>query len=144
MTHTPVTAHATCLGAVGGCGVRTVDADRLPSSVTRFECTHPHTPLEGLFVDTCALWVRVQCFQDPLTQYDGIQGYLFNIQFLRRVFTPWFVLHSVTETKPCELTTRWTMGMKMGWVPFAALWTPVRALLALSTPPRGATTKQTC
>lgn len=64
------------------------------------------------------------CFQDPLTQYDGIQGYLFNIQFLRRVFTPWFVLHSVTETKPCELTTRWTMGMKMGWVPFAALWTP--------------------
>jgi hypothetical protein len=41
-------------------------------------------------------------------------------------------LHCLTHTHSSlggradiyELTTRWTMGMKLGWVPFAAFWTP--------------------
>eukprot|EP00238_Polyblepharides_amylifera_P011009 CAMPEP_0196594834 /NCGR_PEP_ID=MMETSP1081-20130531/79407_1 /TAXON_ID=36882 /ORGANISM="Pyramimonas amylifera, Strain CCMP720" /LENGTH=377 /DNA_ID=CAMNT_0041919205 /DNA_START=206 /DNA_END=1339 /DNA_ORIENTATION=- len=63
-------------------------------------------------------------FEDPLTRYDSIQGYLFNIQFLRRIFEPDFVLHSVKQTGPLELTTRWTMGMKLGWFPLKQWYMP--------------------
>ena len=28
-------------------------------------------------------------FEDPLTKYDNIDGYLFNINMLKNVFTPW-------------------------------------------------------
>jgi hypothetical protein len=38
-------------------------------------------------------------------------GYLFNIAFLRRVFSPIFVLHDIRRTGPLEVTTRWTMRM---------------------------------
>lgn len=33
-------------------------------------------------------------------------GYLFNINFLKNVFAPTFVLHDVRRTGPLELTTR--------------------------------------
>ena len=39
-------------------------------------------------------------------------GYLFNIQFLRRVFNPTFTLHDLRQTGPHDITTRWTMRME--------------------------------
>lgn len=36
-------------------------------------------------------------FKDPITKYESLDGYLFNIQMLRRVLTPKFELHSVTQ-----------------------------------------------
>jgi hypothetical protein len=49
---------------------------------------------------------------------------LFNIQMLRRVFAPSFTLHSVARTGPLQLTTRWTMGMRLAASPLGALWAP--------------------
>lgn len=66
-------------------------------------------------------------FQDPITQYSTLSGYLFNIQMLRRVFSPKFILHDVKQTGPLELTTRWTMSMKPGVNgvnPFSFVWDP--------------------
>eukprot|EP00667_Euglena_gracilis_P009237 EG_transcript_9377 len=54
-------------------------------------------------------------FQDPVTQYSDLDGYLRNIQFLRLAFQPTFKLHSCVQTGPREITTRWTMGMK-AWI----------------------------
>jgi hypothetical protein len=51
-------------------------------------------------------------FLDPITRYDSVQGYLFNIKFLRAAFTPEFTLHDMRATGPYEVTTRWTMAMR--------------------------------
>lgn len=59
-------------------------------------------------------------FTDPITQYDSIEGYLFNIQMLRRLFNPKFVLHNVKQTGEAEVTTRWTMEMRFWLLP----WNP--------------------
>jgi hypothetical protein len=37
-------------------------------------------------------------FEDPLTKYDNISGYLFNITMLKNVFKPSFVMHSIEQT----------------------------------------------
>lgn len=57
-------------------------------------------------------------FQDPITKYDDLDGYLRNIQFLRLAFTPKFWLHSCEQTGPREITTRWTMSMKPWMLPW--------------------------
>ena len=62
-------------------------------------------------------------FTDPLTRYDNLSGYLFNIQMLRRVFSPSFTLHSVLRTGPLQLSTRWTMGMRVT-TPLSFAWSP--------------------
>nr|ABK24599.1 unknown [Picea sitchensis] len=59
-------------------------------------------------------------FKDPITQYDSLEGYLFNIQLLRWLFGPLFELHSVKQTGPNEITTRWTMTMNFRLLP----WNP--------------------
>lgn len=59
-------------------------------------------------------------FRDPITNYDTLDGYLFNISMLRELFHPIFELHSVKQTGPYELTTRWTMTMNF-WI---LLWKP--------------------
>lgn len=54
-------------------------------------------------------------------------GYLFNIAFLRRVFSPAFVLHDVRRTGPLEVTTRWTMRMRLAvarGTPLRRFWDP--------------------
>ncbi|GBF94802.1 hypothetical protein Rsub_07974 [Raphidocelis subcapitata] len=51
-------------------------------------------------------------FLDPITKYDSVQGYLFNIKFLRLAFTPRFTLHDARVTGPEEITTKWTMSMR--------------------------------
>ncbi|KAI7844760.1 hypothetical protein COHA_001642 [Chlorella ohadii] len=67
-------------------------------------------------------------FEDPITYYTNIKGYLFNIAFLKRVFQPNFVLHDVRRTGPLELTTRWTMDMSLAvgpqGSPLRRLWDP--------------------
>lgn len=45
---------------------------------------------EGKFDD------RVE-FEDPITRYDSLSGYLFNIAMLRALFDPVFQLHSVFQ-----------------------------------------------
>ncbi|KAG0620713.1 hypothetical protein M758_4G237700 [Ceratodon purpureus] len=59
-------------------------------------------------------------FRDPITKYDSLNGYLINITVLRTVFRPIFELHSVKQTGPYEITTRWTMTMNF-WI---VLWQP--------------------
>jgi hypothetical protein len=53
-------------------------------------------------------------FEDPITKYSSLSGYLFNIQMLRRIFSPTFTLHDIKQTNTWEITTRWTMSMKPG------------------------------
>ncbi|KAL1531303.1 hypothetical protein AAHA92_33994 [Salvia divinorum] len=57
-------------------------------------------------------------FRDPITKHDTISGYLFNIAMLKKLFTPHFQLHSVKQTGPYEITTRWTMVMKFVLLPW--------------------------
>ena len=54
-------------------------------------------------------------------------GYLFNIAFLRRVFTPTFTLHDVRRSGPLEVTTRWAMSMSLSFArgtPLGRVWDP--------------------
>ncbi|KAJ4808734.1 SOUL heme-binding family protein [Rhynchospora pubera] len=57
-------------------------------------------------------------FCDPITKHDTIDGYLFNIKMLKVRFQPDFLLHSVKQTGPYEITTRWTMVMKFVLLPW--------------------------
>ena len=61
-------------------------------------------------------------FEDPLTKYDNIDGYLFNINMLKNVFTPVYTMHTIEQTGDWELSTRWTMEMNLPPVPF--VWRP--------------------
>eukprot|EP00899_Mesostigma_viride_P004895 jgi/Mesvir1/14406/Mv09793-RA.1 len=67
-------------------------------------------------------------FEDPITKYESLSGYLFNIQMLRQLFHPVFELHGVSQTGPLELTTRWSMTMKFWLLP----WGPVVTFTGLS------------
>eukprot|EP00252_Welwitschia_mirabilis_P005013 TRINITY_DN1540_c0_g1_i3.p1 TRINITY_DN1540_c0_g1~~TRINITY_DN1540_c0_g1_i3.p1 ORF type:complete len:252 (-),score=32.68 TRINITY_DN1540_c0_g1_i3:615-1370(-) len=59
-------------------------------------------------------------FRDPITRYESLEGYLFNIKILRFLFRPSFFLHGVKQTGPNEITTRWTMVMNFQLLP----WNP--------------------
>ncbi|KAL0027314.1 hypothetical protein WJX77_012126 [Trebouxia sp. C0004] len=66
-------------------------------------------------------------FEDPITKYSSVQGYVFNIKLLRRVFAPTFQLHDIKQTAPHELTTRWTMSMQLTfnkYNPLRRWWDP--------------------
>ena len=69
-----------------------------------------------------SLYARDASFEDPLTKYDSFAGYAFNIQMLRRVFSPEYVMHDIRKSGPWEITTRWTMTMAVPAFPFA--WRP--------------------
>ena len=57
-------------------------------------------------------------FEDPITKYDSINGYLANIQMLRYVFSPEFILHKISPVSETTLETRWTMNMKFRILPW--------------------------
>ena len=38
-------------------------------------------------------------FEDPITKYDSVDGYLLNIQMLRYLFSPVFVLHKIDQVR---------------------------------------------
>jgi len=66
-------------------------------------------------------------FEDPITKYSSISGYKMNIQFLKNVFDPKFILRDIKQTGKYEITTRWTMTMKptfANWLPTKNLWNP--------------------
>ncbi|XP_078177167.1 SOUL heme-binding family protein isoform X1 [Carex rostrata] len=67
-------------------------------------------------------------FRDPITKHDTIDGYLFNIKLLKVLFEPDFQLHSVKQTGPYEITTRWTMVMKFVLLP----WKPELVFTGIS------------
>eukprot|EP00873_Tetraselmis_striata_P018133 jgi/Tetstr1/438397/TSEL_026963.t1 len=74
-------------------------------------------------------------FQDPITKYDSLQGYLFNIKMLRSVFNPEFILHGMWQSGPNEITSRWTMNMEIGvnkYSPFRNIWDPKLTFTGLS------------
>lgn len=56
--------------------------------------------------------IRPRVCRDPITKYDSLSGYLFNIKFLRKAFNPVFILHDIRQTADCDITTRWTMEME--------------------------------
>ena len=58
-----------------------------------------------------SLYASDVSFEDPLTKYDNIDGYLFNISMLKRVFDPTYTMHSIEQTGDWEISTRWTMSM---------------------------------
>ncbi|KAL9280083.1 putative SOUL hem-binding protein [Arabidopsis thaliana] len=78
-------------------------------------------------IDKTAYDERVK-FRDPITKHDTISGYLFNIAFLKNIFTPQFQLHWAKQTGPYEITTRWTMVMKFIPLP----WKPELVFTGLS------------
>ena len=51
-------------------------------------------------------------------RYSSIQGYLANIQMLRYLFTPEFILHKIYAVNDRTLETRWTMRMNMRILPW--------------------------
>jgi len=50
-------------------------------------------------------------FEDPITKYTTIDGYIQNIQFLKNVFNPTFILRDIRRTDDYEIAFRWTMYM---------------------------------
>lgn len=50
-------------------------------------------------------------FEDPITKHTTIQGYIKNIQFLKNVFNPIFILRDIKRTDEYEIMFRWTMHM---------------------------------
>ncbi|KAK4785099.1 hypothetical protein SAY86_001788 [Trapa natans] len=67
-------------------------------------------------------------YRDPITKLGTISGYLFNIALLKTVFCPVFYLHSVKQTGPYDITTRWTVVMKYMLLP----WKPELILTGTS------------
>lgn len=51
-------------------------------------------------------------FEDPITRHTTIQGYTQNIQFLKNVFNPTFILRDIKQTGESEIAFRWTMHMR--------------------------------
>ncbi|XP_047951921.1 uncharacterized protein LOC125197243 isoform X2 [Salvia hispanica] len=76
----------------------------------------PHM-FDGLGIDTTAYDDAVK-YRDPITKHDGISGYLFNIAMVGKLFHPHFHLHSVKQTGPYEISTRWTVVMKFALLPW--------------------------
>lgn len=67
-------------------------------------------------------------FEDPITKHSSLNGYLLNIEFLRRIFDPSFNLVDIRQTGPLEITTRWAMVMRPTFVRLPAIqkfWNPV-------------------
>ncbi|KAF5840983.1 regulatory factor, effector binding domain-containing protein [Dunaliella salina] len=60
---------------------------------------------------TASAYDDVVEFRDPITQYDNLQGYLFNIQMLKQVFDPVIEMHDIRAIGPYAVLTRWTMTM---------------------------------
>jgi hypothetical protein len=79
-------------------------------------CSYLLCALQGIDPDSYA---PVVDFRDPITRYTSIQGYLFNIQFLRRAFDPLFVLHDlrIDPQDPNAIVTRCKPGQSS---PYAA------------------------
>jgi hypothetical protein len=98
------------------CAATAVGGDDPHAALVADLCSFLEADLQHLFDDTGIDVSRYEAsmqFEDPLTLHTSLEGYLFNIQFLRRVFNPTFVLHGIKRTGPLQVTTRWTMDMRL-------------------------------
>jgi len=116
-----VIAACTTTDAAAGGSVTDLGTSSSSSSFLREMSTFLEEDLKHLFdqkgIDRKIYADNVK-FEDPITRYDSIDGYLFNIQMLRYLFTPEFILHSIKEVSPTTLETRWTMNMKLRVLPW--------------------------
>lgn len=72
-------------------------------------------------------------FQDPLTNYSSLQGYLFNIAMLKTLFAPVYEMHDIRATGENEITARWTMTMQFTWNgPIRGFWNPKLVVTGIS------------
>jgi hypothetical protein len=88
----------------------------LASTLAAAAATHQHCLLAHHALGVCFKHDRyddVVNFLDPITKYSNVQGYMFNIRMLKGVFDPLFELHDIKQTAQYEITTRWTMTMKV-------------------------------
>ncbi|KAL6753919.1 SOUL heme-binding protein-domain-containing protein [Haematococcus lacustris] len=75
-------------------------------------------------------------FRDPITRYTSLQGYLFNIAFLKRVFQPTFQLHDIRPAGDSAVISRWTMAMDFlpaRLLPTERWWAPQLIFTGTST-----------
>ena len=73
--------------------------------------------------------------QVTLDVFFSCAGYLFNIQFLRRIFDPTFTLHDLQQSGPNDITTRWTMRMEFALskgTPLRKWWNPTLLFTGVS------------
>lgn len=110
----------------------TTDVDKMMEDMKAFL----QVDLENLFnergIDKSKYQEEME-FEDPITSYSTLSGYLLNIQMLRYVFNPQFQLHSVERTGKFELTTRWTMKMEFfGKFLPSQVWRPEMAWTGVS------------
>ena len=103
-------------GAGAGPSVRVEPGSPLEATARALAADLPHL-FDDVGIDRGMYSEEVQ-FEDPITRYSSLDGYLFNIQMLRRLFSPTFTLRSVRQTGDWELTTRWTMGMTFALLPW--------------------------
>lgn len=96
--------------------------------------------LQHLFDDQgidASQYDEVVDFLDPITKYSDIQGYMFNIKFLKLAFNPKFELHDIKQTDDTAVTTRWTMTMDFlpsrVIPPLAKVWSPSIIFTGTST-----------
>ncbi|KAG1660083.1 hypothetical protein FOA52_011149 [Chlamydomonas sp. UWO 241] len=57
-------------------------------------------------------------FEDPITSYNDLDGYTFNMKLLKSLFNIDFKLHSMEVTGDDAVTARWTMNMEMWLLPW--------------------------
>ncbi|XP_062090674.1 uncharacterized protein LOC133796970 [Humulus lupulus] len=79
-------------------------------------------------IDRSAYDERIR-FEEPITKFESLNAYLFNISLLKTVFRPQLQLHFVKQTGPFEITTRWTVVMEYMMSP----WKPEMVITGTST-----------
>ncbi|GKV06464.1 hypothetical protein SLEP1_g18362 [Rubroshorea leprosula] len=101
----------------------TVDGERLVDLL----CDNLQHMFDDQGIDSTVYDEQIM-FRDPITKYDTLTGYLFNIHLLKVLFRPQYHSHWVKQTGPYEITTRWTVIMKFILLP----WKPELVLTGTS------------
>eukprot|EP00878_Enallax_costatus_P001910 GHUV01002072.1.p1 GENE.GHUV01002072.1~~GHUV01002072.1.p1 ORF type:complete len:392 (+),score=97.89 GHUV01002072.1:162-1337(+) len=57
-------------------------------------------------------------FEDPVTRFTDKNGYMIMVRALKTLFNVKFELHDVQATQPDQITTRWSMTMKVWELPW--------------------------
>eukprot|EP00879_Flechtneria_rotunda_P020106 GHRR01021146.1.p1 GENE.GHRR01021146.1~~GHRR01021146.1.p1 ORF type:complete len:321 (+),score=86.12 GHRR01021146.1:576-1538(+) len=57
-------------------------------------------------------------FEDPISRFTDLNGYTMMVRALKTLFNVTFDLHDIQVTQPDEITTRWTMSLKVWELPW--------------------------